>query len=123
MIVVSQRICMIIDVDMNNQTKSSSARGYLVSLGHLAPMFSLLFILVIILTILFVLFVKQRDTVLADESELRSDVSVSVRERKSIRGESVRQYSSTGNSQERGSINIDINELNARSTMNLLAVE
>ena len=113
---------------MNNQTKSSSAAcAYLFSLGHLAPMFSLLFILVIILTILFILFVKQRDSVLADDTELRSDSSACVRERQCIRGESIRQYSSTADSHERrasmNSFNVDINGFDARSTVNLLASE
>ena len=114
---------------MNNQTKSSSAaRAYLFSLGHLAPMFSLLFILVIILTILFILFVKQRDSVLADDTELRSDSSACVRELQCIRGESIRQYSSTADSRHErrasmNSFNVDINGFDARSTVNLLASE
>lgn len=114
-IVVLLRISIIIDVDMNNRTTSTSARGYLFSLGHLAPMFSLLFTLLIILTILFFLFVKQRDTNLVEELELPSDFTSSGRERKSLRGESVRQYSSIHS--------CNINELDARSTVNLLSSE
>ena len=110
---------------MNNQTsKSISSHGLIISLGHLASIFSLLFILILILITLFLLFAKQRNNCVFDDNELPSGMSTSASERKSFPFRQSRQYSSTTNA--RGNVSIssfrmDVDDQNTRSTINLLS--
>ncbi len=103
---------------MNNQTKSISSPGLIISLGHLASIFSLLFILLLILITLFFLFTKQKNNYLFDEHELPSRISTTSNERQSCQFQQSKQYSSTMNSQASNSFQID---MDSRSTINLLS--
>jgi len=109
---------------MNNQTKSISPPVVIISLGHLASILSLLFILIIILVTLFLLFTKQKNHCVFDEYELPSEITASANERKSFQFRQSKRYLSTTNTQSYPSISsfqMDIDEQNTRSTINLLS--
>lgn len=107
---------------MNNQTKSiPSPSGLSLSIGHLASIFSLLFILIIILITLFLFFTKNKYNYGFDEEELSTNGG---NERKSFEFRQTKQYSSTMNSglyPSTSSFQMDIDEQNTRSTINLLS--
>lgn len=113
---------------MNNQTttKSIVSHGLIISLGHLASIFSLLFILILILITLFILFTKQKNNCTFDDNERPSGMSTSASERKSFPFRQSRQYSSTTSGQANPSISLfrmDIDDHNTRSTTNLLSTK
>jgi len=111
---------------MNNQTKSIiSPPVIVISLGHLASILSLFLILIIILVTLFLLFTKKRNNFSFDENELPSEISISANERKSFQFRQFKQYLSTTNTQSYPSISsfqMDIDEQNTGSTINLLSL-
>lgn len=84
-----------------------TSEPFFFSFGHLAAIFSLLFILIFILIILFLLFLKQKKTHSFDETES------STNEQKSFQDSRVAQYSST-------SFQMDIDDSLSRSTVNLV---
>jgi len=109
---------------MNNQTKSISSSEFVIPLGHLAAIFSLLCILILILITLFLLFTKQKNNCVFDEDEVPSGMGTSANERKSFQFRQPKQYSSTISSQpypSTSSFQMDIDEQNTRSTINLLS--
>jgi hypothetical protein len=91
------------------------------SMGHLTAIFCLLFIVILILTILFFLFITQKDKPFFNEHELQSDMSTSFNERKSFQHGRFKQYSSTINNPSISSFQMDTDDQNTRSTMNLLS--
>ena len=108
-------------ITMNNQTKSISSSGFVISIGYLASIFSLLFILILILITLFLLFTKQKHSSVFDEHELPSGISSSTNERKSFQFRQSKQYSSTYPSST--SFQMDLDDQNTRSTSNLLSTK
>lgn len=109
---------------MNNQTESLLPYGVFVAMGYLPSIFSLLFILIVILITLFILFFKQKKNNSFDEHGSRNDETSSGVERKSFQLRRSKKYSATSTTQEGPSTNsfqLDIDEQNTRSTLNLLS--
>jgi 4-hydroxybenzoate polyprenyltransferase len=108
---------------MNNQTKSILPHVLAISMGHLAAILSLLFILMLILLTLCLLFTKRKRNSISNENELSSQASTSINERRSFPFRRSRRYSSTMNSgtyTPNNSFQLDIDEQNTRSSMNLI---
>ncbi len=109
---------------MNNQTtKSIAPHGLVISLGHLASIFSLLFILILILITLFFLFTKRKNNCAFDDNERPSGMRTSASERKSFPFRRSRQYSSmSGQSNPSiSSFRMDIDDQHTRSNINLIS--
>ena len=108
---------------MNNQTaKSIITQEFVISIGHLASILSLLLILILILVTLFFLFNKQKNNSAFDEPDLPS---VSNTESRAFSFKRSRRYSSTtitGQARPSStSFAMDIDDPNTRSTINLIS--
>lgn len=111
---------------MNNQTaKSIITQEFVISIGHLASILSLLLILILILVTLFFLFNKQKNNSVFDEQDLPSGYSVSNNESRAFSFKRSRRYSSTTMTGQAcpstTSFAMDIDDPNTRSTINLIS--
>lgn len=102
---------------MNNQTDSLVHDELFFSIGRLASIGSLLFILILILVIIFFLFHQEQITTNStDEHELRSDLDgTATTENKQLKSNRFQQYASTDSGLCR------LAEQDSRSTTNLVA--
>ena len=114
----------------SNQTMSLLPAELFFSMGRLAAIFSLLFILVLVLVIIFFLVYQQRNSTHFDEHELRSETDQSVVENSSLRSGKFKRYASTNSDSHEHSMtkttsmdasNSEFNERKTQSTTNLIA--
>lgn len=90
---------------MNNETMQFLPAELSFSMGRLAAIGSLLFLVIVVLIVLFLLFFQQRSISRFNEHEFRSDTEVAFTESRTLELSHLKQYSST-----------DVNRLTTMST-------
>jgi type II secretory pathway component PulF len=106
---------------MNNQTMSLLPTQLFFSMGHLAAISSLLFIVIFILIVIFVLFFQKNLNGNYDERQSRSEIEPSITENRTLELSNFKQYSSNDYNPSLDLIRTDTNEEKIRSTTNLIS--
>ena len=106
---------------MNNQTMSLLPTELFFSMGHLAAISSLLFVVILILIVIFVLFFHKNLNGNPDERQSRSEIEPSVTENRTLELSNFKQYASTDYNPSLDLIRTDIDEETIRSTSNLIS--
>ncbi len=107
---------------MNNQTITSVPTELFFSMGRLAAISSLLFIVILVCIVIFFLFYQQRNVSHFDGHELRSETEPTITENKILELSNFKQYASIigNNFQLINSSQSDIDEQKCQSTTNLI---
>jgi uncharacterized protein YpmS len=112
---------------MNNQTMQFLPAELFFSMGRLAAILSLLFIVIMALVIIFLLFFQQRNTNRSDEQTCHSDTEPTITENRTLELSNLKQYSSIDEhhwmamTTSMNSFQPEINEQLVGSKINLIA--
>lgn len=80
---------------MNNQTMQFLPTELFFSMGRLAAIGSLLFLVLVVLIVLFLLFFQQRNITRFDGEEFRSDTDIAFTENRTLELSNLKHYAST----------------------------